>query len=93
MKNAKADRNQPEIVAALRGIGCTVQHLHKVGMGCPDILVGKSGVNLLMEIKDSEKPPSGRQLNDLQKGWHDVWRGQVIVVETASQALEAVYGI
>ena len=51
---ARVDANQPVIVAALRAIGATVQHLHAVGQGCPDILVGYDGVNFLMEIKDGD---------------------------------------
>ena len=47
----RVDMNQPEIVADLRGIGATVQHLHMVGKGCPDILVGFRGNNWLFEIK------------------------------------------
>ena len=40
MSAARVDANQPEIVKALRGVGATVQHLHKVGQGCPDLMVG-----------------------------------------------------
>lgn len=45
-RRAHTDRNQPAIVAALRGIGATVQPLHAVGQGCPDLLVGYRGVPL-----------------------------------------------
>jgi DNA-binding NarL/FixJ family response regulator len=37
---AKVDANQTEITAALRQMGATVQHIHTVGKGCPDLLVG-----------------------------------------------------
>lgn len=40
MRAAKVDKNQPEIVEALRAEGAVVQHLHAVGVGCPDLLVG-----------------------------------------------------
>ena len=90
MRAAKADRNQPEIVAALRMLGVTVQHLHKVGEGCPDILCGVIGKNVLMEIKDGEKIPSKRKLNNDQVEWHKNWRGQVAVVETVDQAIEVI---
>lgn len=87
---ANIDANQPEIVAALRGVGCTVQHLHTVGKGCPDILVGKNGVNILMEIKDGSKPPSRRGLTDDEARWHQVWRGQVCTVNSVEEALGVV---
>lgn len=35
-RKARVDANQSEVVAALRAVGATVQHLHMVGGGCPD---------------------------------------------------------
>lgn len=87
---AKTDANQEEIVAALRKIGASVQPLHAVGKGCPDILVGWRGMNSVLEIKDGSKPPSARKLTDDQEKWHAEWRGQVTVVENIEQAIEAV---
>lgn len=87
---AKADANQPEIVRALRGVGATVQHLHAVGRGCPDILVGFRGDNYLLEIKDGAKPPSAQALTDEEKSWHFEWNGQVCVVNDVDSALAAI---
>lgn len=84
---AKIDRNQPEIVKALRGAGATVQHLHTVGKGCPDILVGHRGNNILMEIKDGSLSPSRRRLTDDEAEWHNAWCGQVVTVHTVDEAL------
>ena len=81
----KVDTNQVEIVAALRGAYCSVQHLHMVGDGCPDILVGRMGKNYLIEIKSEH----GR-LNDAQMGWHAEWRGEVFCVYTVEEALRVV---
>jgi hypothetical protein len=81
MTRAKADDNQPQIVAAFRQMGATVQHLHAVGQGCPDLLVGYRGRNLLVEVKDGNKPPSKRTLTEAQVAWHRDWRGSVVVVE------------
>ncbi len=49
---ANVDRNQPEIVAALRAAGATVEYLHAVGGGCPDLLVGYRGANYVLEVKE-----------------------------------------
>lgn len=87
---SKADANQPAIVDALRRAGASVQPLHAVGSGCPDILVGFRGVNLMVEIKDGNKPPSARRLTPDQVVWHDAWRGQVIVVKSVDEALTAI---
>lgn len=77
----RADANQPEIVKAFRGFGYTVQHLHTVGKGCPDILVGKFGLNFLIEIKDGDKMPSQQKLTPDEEQWHSLWRGQVDIIK------------
>ena len=89
------DANQPAIVDALRRAGCKVQHLHTVGKGCPDLLVGRNGNLWLMEVKDGAKPPSKRQLTKDEQIWHDLWAdvratGRLVVVESVGEALEAV---
>lgn len=90
MRAAKADANQPKIVNMLRLVGCTVQHLHTVGKGCPDILVGYRGQNYLMEIKDGEKPPSSQKLTAPESAWHESWRGTVHVVCNEREALDVI---
>lgn len=87
---AKVDRNQPEIVEALRQAGATVQSLHAVGEGCPDLLVGFRGVNYTLEVKDGNKPPSRRELTPEQVKWHGGWNGRVSVVADISAALAAI---
>ena len=89
---AKVDRNQREIVAALRGVGATVQPLHAVGQGCPDLLVGFRGRNILIEVKDWQAANSDRVLTDRQNDWHGGWKGQVAIVETSEAALAVVTG-
>ena len=87
---ANIDANQPEIVAALRAVGATVEHLHSVGAGCPDILVGHKGANWLIEIKDGSKAPSKQKLNERQVEWHQLWNGQVSIARTAEEALQII---
>ena len=79
---ARVDRNQEEIVAALRGIGCSVLHLHTVGHGCPDILVGKFGRNILIEIKAEDG-----ELTEDERKFFERWYGQVTIVRTVEDAL------
>jgi hypothetical protein len=84
---AKVDRNQPEIVEALRGIpGCTVTSTAAMGKGFPDLVVGWMGRNYLMEIKDGELPPSKRRLTPDEKKFHHQWAGQVTVVNSVEEA-------
>lgn len=77
---ARVDRNQKEIVEYLRKRGATVQPLHTVGRGCPDLLVGHGGKNYLLEVKDGEKPKSAQKLTPDEDAWHFMWLGQVAVV-------------
>lgn len=94
MSRAKrVDANQPEIVRALRQCGASVQPIHAVGKGVPDLLVGLQGRNVLLEIKDGSKPPSARQLTGDERDWHEAWRGQVVVVNSVDEALRAVGAI
>lgn len=85
---ARIDESQAEIVAGLRAAGCSVLSLAAVGDGCPDILCGKQGVNLLMELKTGSKSPSRRELTPAQLEFLVHWRGTAVVVKTLEEALE-----
>lgn len=87
---ARVDANQPAIVGALRAMGASVQPLHGVGQGCPDLAVGYAGKTYLIELKDGDKPPSARRLTTDQKSWHAAWRGHVAIAENIQQAMEIV---
>lgn len=82
MRNAKTDKNQAEIVRALRGIGASVQSLAPVGKGVPDLLVGYNGVNFLMEVKMDKG-----KLTDDQVQWHGAWMGKVYIVRSIEDAI------
>lgn len=83
MRGAKVDLNQKAIVAALRGCGATVMHLHAVGKGCPDLAVGFRGATLLLEVKDGPKA----KLTPAQEEWHAGWKGHAAVVTSVDDAL------
>lgn len=46
----RTDENQAEIVAGLRAVGVSVQPLHGIGKGCPALVCGCAGVNILLEV-------------------------------------------
>jgi hypothetical protein len=81
----KRDANEAAIVKSLQTCGCTVQRLHGCGRGVPDLLVGRSGFNYLLEVKQ----PKG-QLGPAQVAWHNEWAGHVTTVHTVDEALAAV---
>ena len=80
---AKTDANQHAIVKALRARGARVHSLHRVGQGCPDLLVGFQGHNLLMEVKTEDGV-----LTDSEARCHERWRGTVHIVRTTEEALD-----
>lgn len=77
---ARVDRNQAEIVDSLRTHGASVQPLHTVGKGCPDLLVGIGGQNFLVEVK-----AEGGCLTKDQHKWHSEWRGCVHILRSTSE--------
>ena len=85
-QRAKVDANQSMIVQALRAAGATVTPLHRVGKGCPDLLVGRDGKNFLLEVKTDLR---GKLTPD-EKNWHNEWRGKVAVVHDILSAYQAV---
>lgn len=87
---AKADANQPEIVKALRSAGASVQHLHSVGAGCPDLLCAINGRAFLIEVKDGAKVASKQTLTPAQVEWHASWKSTVHVVNSVDGAVEVV---
>ena len=85
---ARVDANQVEIVAALRAAGASVQHLHRVGEDCPDLLVGYRAKNYVIEIK---MPKSS--LEPGQRRWMESWRGQACVAHSPEEALRSIGAI
>jgi len=91
---AKRDRSEPAIVAALREAGASVHRISD--KDAPDLLVGFSGINLLMEVKN---PPGdrggtskdGQHLLEGQAKWHREWKGaEVLVVHSPGEAVGAM---
>ena len=85
--DARTDANQHAIVKALRKCGATVHLLHREGRGCPDLLVGYRGINLLVEVKTAKGTLTKREAK-----WHQGWRGQVEIVRTVGEAIELLRG-
>jgi hypothetical protein len=79
------DANHGAIVDGLRAAGCTVESLAAVGNGCPDLLCGVGGHNVLIEVK-----VPGERLNNVQKPWHAAWRGRAHIAYSLEQALAIV---
>ena len=85
----KVDKNQAEMVNALRKAGASVVSLANLGSGVPDLLVGFRKQNFLIE----GKVPGGKLTPDQVK-FHEQWRGRKIAVSFCSMdALLAIGAI
>ena len=76
----KVDKNQPEIIKQARSLGISVQSLHEIGKGCPDVLFGYAGINIFAEIKDGKN-----DLNELQVPYHESWNGQICTIRNIDE--------
>lgn len=115
----RVDRNQPEIVKALREQGASVAHTHQIGQGFPDIVVGVQGLTLvgdfnvkrvkqllhainglgiiegatlLLELKDGSQSASKQKLTKDEVEFHDNWKGQLAIVNSAESAVRLIKG-
>lgn len=79
--SAKTDKNQREIVDALRNAGRLVWLTHRLGQGFPDIAVTEPVLNqiVLVEVK---QPKTGRLTEDewlWLKQWYERGAGVVLI--------------
>jgi hypothetical protein len=47
----RTDANHAEIMQAFKKLGASVLDLSRVGMGCPDLLIGVANTSALVEVK------------------------------------------
>ena len=86
MRAKRVDQNQKDVVKALRDSGAYVFHLHEVGQGCPDLLVGINNQTYLVEVK----MPKGK-FTDAQIKFMAEWTGSpVIRINSAEEAIAFV---
>ena len=91
-RNPSRDENEPEIVAALRKMGVSVQPLSAKGV--PDLLCGWRGATVLLEVKLPLGPKGGekdRRLTKDQHDWWTAWNGRrPVVVRSINEAIGEV---
>ena len=81
----RVDVLQAGIVKALRDAGATVQDLHEVGRGCPDLLCGYRGLNFLLEVKSRNGRTTPREFSFVE-----AWQGRVFIVHSVREATQAL---
>ena len=85
MLKKKTDANQKQIISDLKKIGVSVLNLSKVGNGCPDLLIGWQGKNILIEIKTAKG-----NLNDSQIEFFKEWKGSKFVCKSINEIIEII---
>ena len=70
----KTDANHSEIVKAFRDMGCSVFDSSRVAGGFPDIIVGRNGITVLVEIKTDSK----KKFTAAQDAFMLNWRGSTV---------------
>lgn len=85
---AKVDRNQAEVVEALRKAGWHVAITSSLGDGFPDLVVSKGGWMAYVEVKDGAKPPSERELTEDQVKFRRACKGPYYVVSDTLKGLQ-----
>lgn len=87
MRAKRTDANQTEIVKGLRADGWDVAVTSSLGKGFGDIVAGKPGINVIVEIKNGKQPPSKQKLTPAEDKFHDKWRGPKIICKSLEDAL------
>jgi Holliday junction resolvase len=83
----KVDKNQKDVVKALRDYGADVFLLHTVGGGIPDLMVCYEEQTILIEVKDGED----KKLTPLQITLFANWRGGPLHrVNSVQEAIEVL---
>jgi hypothetical protein len=90
-RKARVDGNHRAICDALVDAGAVVLSLAGNGHGCPDLLVGWRGWNVLFEVKPPNylKHPSGwrKATRDAQERFKLRWTGQYAIVTSPEDAI------
>ena len=84
---ARIDANQPAVVEVFLKSGWSVLSLAAVGKGVHDLLIGRPGIAVLVEVKDGDKVTSKRKLTDDQVRFHREWTGPSDICTCLDEAM------
>ena len=89
-QRARRDRNHSEVVRTFERLGGSWLDLSGVA-GALDGILGTAGVDVRVEIKDGELPPSKNKLTPAEDDVFSTWRGRPPeVVKTIEEAVNLV---
>lgn len=92
VRRGRKDGNHNTIKQALESMGCSIADLYDAGLpGFPDFVVGISGRNLLVDVKNPETRYGRAGLNENQTAFDREWRGDVVhIVRTLDDVVDLV---
>ena len=76
----RKDKNHGEVVSAFRALGCSVLVIDCSQANAPDLLVGRNGVDQLVEVKPQSNVKRTSQLRPGQVDFAVSWKGRYVVV-------------
>lgn len=88
----RVDRVQPAVVEELRAHGCSVIHTHAVGGNAPDLVVGRRGHTVLVELKTPGREKREKDRLVKQAEARAAWRGASYIQATTGEAILAELG-
>lgn len=91
---SRRDENEPIIIAALEAAGWSVERIS--ARGIPDLLCGKHGRTIILEVIGDAKAAKYRRAGGLtpdQVEFKTRWRGQWACARTVAEALTIVRDI
>jgi hypothetical protein len=86
----KVDKNQKDVVKALRSMGATVVDLSAVGKGMTDLIVGFDGQTILLEVKDGPDKKFTPQQIKFFATWTGGMLARVNSVQEAEDLLQSI---
>lgn len=73
------DKNHGAIISAFRSLGCSVLILDVSTAGAPDLLVGRNGADILVEVKP-DTALKRHALRPAQEAFAAAWKGRWVDV-------------
>ena len=86
-KRKRKDSNHNQITKCFEKMGWEVLDIHNLKK-CADIIIGKSAINIFIEIKDGDKSPSARKLTEGEEEFHDRWPNNVIIIQSENDCIQ-----
>jgi hypothetical protein len=84
----RKDQNHNALVGTLERIGCSVFDTSQVGGGFPDLVVGRNGRTMLIELKKELWTP--KDVRASQYFFANGWKGHYAIASTDDEVIRIV---